>query len=69
MGIPAGSKAHPQTPTTSSNLYKELEFKTLVGVVDHQITKGITEKNAHSSPKNILLKTVFFSFMSENFSR
>ncbi len=54
----------PPMPTVSSNLYRELEFKTFVGVVDHQITKGITKNNASSNQKSILSDTVLFSFVS-----
>ena len=67
--IPAGIPINkimplPQMPTVSSNLYRELEFKTFVGVVDHQITKGINMNSASSNQKIIFSNTVLFSFVS-----
>ena len=67
--IPAGIPINkimplPQMPTVSSNLYRELEFKTFVGVVDHQMTKGITMNSASSNQKIIFSNTVLFSFVS-----
>ena len=63
-GIPASNKMPPQIPTTSNNLYMALEFKTLVGVKDHQITRGVSKTSASSDAKSVLLKTVdlFFIF-------
>ena len=56
----------PPMPIVSSNLYKELEFKTFVGVIDHQTTKGITKSSASSNPKIIFSKAVLFSFISNH---
>ena len=67
--IPAGIPINkimplPEMPTVASNLYNELEFKTFVGVADHQITKGITMNSANSNQKIIFSNTGLFSFVS-----
>ena len=65
-GIPASNiRTLPKIPIVSSRLNKELEFKIFVGVLDHQIIKGITKTNVNCNPKIILLKTVLFSLISK----
>ena len=63
-GIPASNKMPPKIPTTSNNLYMALEFKTLVEVKAHRITRGVSKTSASSDAKSVLLKTVdlFFIF-------